>query len=51
MKTEKKRYTFWFSYREIKTGLYHGFYNQENIYIGYNYQGNYKGFWLDYEKE
>lgn len=46
MKTEKFNNSYWFYYRCNKTYIHHGLWNGENHYIGYNYKGQMKGFWL-----
>lgn len=49
MKTEKFNNSYWFYYKFLSDGqidIVHGLLNGENHYIGYNYKGQMKGFWL-----
>lgn len=50
MKIKKAKGNNWFYYKILsggETGSCHGLWNNENKWIGYGYQNNKKGFWLD----
>jgi hypothetical protein len=47
MKVKKAKGNDWFYYRISETYTYHGFDNTRNKLIGYRYQDNKKGFWLE----
>lgn len=50
MKIKKHKYSDAIGYRIITPEQWHGFYNGENIYFGYHYKNQMKGFWISDRK-